>query len=59
MPGINIYVDESLHLHYKKVCPKCKNLWDSKNVSYIRIKLSNKTMSIIMYECNLVKVFPS
>lgn len=33
MPGTNIYADESLRLHYKKVCPECKNLWDAKNVS--------------------------
>ena len=29
MPGTNIYADESLRLHYKKVCPECKNLWDA------------------------------
>ena len=63
--GVKIYINESLCPYYKKLWTKCGKFWDAKQISSfwvsngsIRIKLVNKNVSIITYDCDLEKLFP-
>ena len=63
--GAKICINESLCPYYKKLWTKCEKFWDAKQISsfwvsngYIRIKLVNKNVSIITYDCDLEKLFP-
>ena len=66
LPGeINVFKNESLCFHYKKLWSKCKNLWGAGHISafwvskgFLRIKLSNESVSMITHYCNLKKLFP-
>ena len=66
LPGeIEIFINESLCLYYKKLWSKCKSLWSAGHISAfwvrngsLRIKLSNGSVSIITHDCDLEKLFP-
>ena len=67
LPGeAKFFINESLRLYYNKLCSKCKRLWGASHISafwvkngLLRISLSNDSVSMITYNCDLDKLFPN
>ena len=66
-PGeTNVFINETLCLYYNKLWSKCKKSLGAGRISafwvnkvLVRIKLSNKSVSMITPDCDLEKLFPN